>query len=115
MQIIIKKNLHCFCVYITLHKLLELGIENSLGNPIYTPTKEEILDNHRSVLWSIDISTKHDELDLPSLYWIPKLNKSPFKQHYCRVCQMLHEVSFQIIICIPPAVNAELQSYCDTS
>jgi hypothetical protein len=30
----------------------ELGIDNSLGNPTYTPTtltKEEILDNHRSV------------------------------------------------------------------
>jgi hypothetical protein len=93
----------------------ELGIENSLGNPIYTPTKEEILDNHRSVLWSIDISTTHEELDLPSLYWIPKLNKCPFKQHYCRVCQTLHEVSFQIIICIPSAVKAGLQSYCDTS
>jgi hypothetical protein len=33
----------------------ELGIENSLGNPTYTLTtltKEEILDNHRSVLCS---------------------------------------------------------------
>jgi hypothetical protein len=32
----------------------ELGIDNSLGDPTYTPTthtKEEILDNHRSVLW----------------------------------------------------------------
>jgi hypothetical protein len=39
----------------------ELGIENSLGNPTYTSTthtKEEILDNHRSVLCSFGISTK---------------------------------------------------------
>jgi hypothetical protein len=38
----------------------ELGIDNSLGNPTYTPktlTKEEILDNHRSVLCSFGIST----------------------------------------------------------
>ena len=45
----------------------ELGIDNSLGNPTYTPTtltKEEILDNHRSVLWPFGID---DELDLPSL------------------------------------------------
>jgi hypothetical protein len=63
----------------------ELGIDNSLGNPTYTPTtltKEEILDNHRSVLCSFGISTKDEELDLPSLYWIPKLHKCPFKQHY---------------------------------
>jgi hypothetical protein len=47
----------------------ELGIDNSLGNPTYTPTtlmKEEILDNHRSVLCSFGISTKDEELDLPS-------------------------------------------------
>jgi N-methylhydantoinase B/oxoprolinase/acetone carboxylase alpha subunit len=39
----------------------ELGIDNSRGNPTYTPTtltKEEILENHRSVLCSFGISTK---------------------------------------------------------
>jgi len=49
----------------------ELGIDNSLGNPTYTPptlTKEEILDYHRSVFCSFGISTKDEELDLPSLY-----------------------------------------------
>ena len=63
----------------------ELGIDNSLGNPTYTPTtltKKEILDNHMSVLCSFGISTKVDELDLPSLYWIPKLHKNPYKQRY---------------------------------
>jgi hypothetical protein len=53
----------------------ELAIDNSLGNPIYIPTtltKGEILDNHRSVLYSFGISTKDNEMDLPSLYWIPK-------------------------------------------
>jgi hypothetical protein len=36
----------------------ELGIDNSLGNSTYTPTtltKEEILNNHRSVLCSFGI------------------------------------------------------------
>ena len=59
----------------------ELGIDNSLGNPTYTPTtltKEEILDNRGSVLCSFGISTKDEELDLPSLYWIPKLRKCPY-------------------------------------
>jgi hypothetical protein len=53
----------------------KLGIDNSLGNPTYTPTtltKEEILDNHRSVLCSFGISIKDEELDLLSFYWIPK-------------------------------------------
>ena len=46
----------------------ELGIDNSLVNPTYTSktlTKEEILDNHRSVFGSFGISTKDEELDLP--------------------------------------------------
>ena len=46
----------------------ELGIDNSLGDPTYTPTtltKEEILDKHRSVLCSFGISTNDEELDLP--------------------------------------------------
>jgi len=45
----------------------ELGIDNSLGNLTNTPTtltKEEILDNHRSVLCSVGISTKDEKLDL---------------------------------------------------
>ena len=63
----------------------ELGIDNSLGNPTYTSTtlaKEEIQDNHRSVLCSFEISTNDEELGLPSLYRIPKLHKCPFKQRY---------------------------------
>jgi len=46
----------------------ELGIDNLLDNPTYTPptiTKEEILDNHRYVLCSFGISTNDEELDLP--------------------------------------------------
>jgi hypothetical protein len=60
---------------------MKLGIGNSLGNPTYTLTtltKEEILDNHRSVLYSFGISAKDLELDLPSLYWISKLHKCPY-------------------------------------
>ena len=52
----------------------ELGIDNFLGNSTYTLTtltKEEILDNHRSFLCSFGTSTKGEELDLQSLYWIP--------------------------------------------
>ena len=74
----------------------ESGIATLVGNPTYTPTtltKEEILDNHRSVLYSFGISAKDEELDRPSLYWIRKLHNCPFKQRH-----VLHETSFQIII-----------------
>ena len=97
----------------------ELGNDNSLGNPIYTPTnlmKEEILDNHRSVLCSFGISTKDEELDLPSLYWIPTLHKCPFKQSYIvGSAKCSTKTFFQILTCILSAVKIGLQSYCDTS
>jgi len=58
----------------------ELGIDNSLGNPTYTPRTRE--RKWSVVLCSFGISTKDEELDLPSLYCIPKLHKCPFKQRY---------------------------------
>jgi hypothetical protein len=97
----------------------ELGIDNSLGNPTYTPTtltREEILDNHWFVLCSFGISTKDEELDLPSLYWIPKLHKCPFKQRYIAgsaKCSL--KPLSKLLTCILSAVKTGLQSYCDTS
>jgi hypothetical protein len=79
-------NIVCVCKsHYTDHLIKEIGTDNSLGNPTYTSTtltKEEILDNHRSVLCSFGTSTKDEEQDMPSLYWIPKLHKCPFKQRY---------------------------------
>ena len=62
-----------------IHCLIkELGIDNSLDNPTYTPTiltKEEILNNHGFSLCSFGISTIDKEMDLPSRYWIPKITQ----------------------------------------
>ena len=63
----------------------ELGIDNTLDNPTYSPTaltKEEILENHKSVFSSFGISVKNEDLELPLLYWLPKLHKCPYKQRY---------------------------------
>ena len=94
-------------------------IDNSLGNPTYTSTiltKEEILDNHRSVLCSFEISTKDEELDLPLLYWIPKLHKCSFKQCYIAgsaKCSM--KPLSNLLACILSVVKTRLQSYCDSN
>ena len=63
----------------------ELGLNNSTCNPTYTRstlTKEEILENHKSVLPSFGINIKKEDESLPSLYWIPKLHKIPYKERY---------------------------------
>ena len=96
----------------------ELGIDNSLGNPTYTPTlsKEETLYNHRSVLCSFVISTKDEELDLPSLYWIPLLHTCPFKQRYIGgSAKCPTKALSKLLTSILTAVKTGLQSYCDTS
>jgi hypothetical protein len=50
--------------------------------PRVTRTKEEFLDKQMSVLCSVGISTKYEELDIPSHYWTPNLHRCPFKQCY---------------------------------
>jgi hypothetical protein len=55
---------------------IELGLESSQGNPT-TLSKEEIIDNHMSVLYSFSLSMKDEDCVLPLLYWIPKLHMCP--------------------------------------
>jgi len=63
----------------------EIGINNNTGNSTYTPTslsKIESLSNHKSVISSFGLYIKDDYVDLPYLYWIPKLHKCPYKERY---------------------------------
>ena len=59
----------------------ELGIDNNTSsNTTYKPTsfdKDEILANHRSFMTSLNITSGKESEDLPYLYWIPKLHKTP--------------------------------------
>ena len=59
----------------------ELGLNSLPGNPTYNFTDfsaSEVLDNHKSVLTSFGIDPNEDELDLPYIYWIPKMHKNPY-------------------------------------
>jgi hypothetical protein len=44
--------------------------------------KDEILANHRSFMTSLNIPSGKESEDLPYLYWIPKLHKTPYKERY---------------------------------
>ena len=60
-------------------------MNTSDGNPTYTCTslsKEEILRNHKTVLFPFGISTAEEVPDLPKLNKIAKLHKGPYKQRY---------------------------------
>ena len=96
----------------------ELGIDSSLGNSTYsltTLTKEEILDNHRSVLCSFGISTKDEELYLPSQFWIPKL-RCPYKQRYIAGSfKGSTKPLSKLLTSILSAIKDGLKSYCETA
>jgi hypothetical protein len=65
--------------------LNEMGFTSTSGNPTYTRTKltkDDILQNHLSVLNSFHIPKNQDQFELLYLYWIPKLHKNPYKQRY---------------------------------
>ena len=81
-----------------------------------TLTKEEIRYNHRSVLCSFVISTKDEELDLHSLYYIPKLHKCPYKQRYINGSfKCSTKFLSKLLASILSAIKARLQSYCETT
>jgi hypothetical protein len=69
-----------------------------------------------SVLYSFGISTKDEELDRPSLYWISKLRNCPFKQGYIvGSAKCSTKPLTKLLTCILSAVKTGLQSYCDSS
>ena len=117
------KNYRIFCFvcksYYYECLIKELGInKNTSGNTTYKPTsfdKDEILANHRSFMTSLNIPSGKESEDLPYLYWIPKLHKTPYKERYIAgslTCST-KELSIHLTK-ILSAVKEEQQKYCDT-
>ena len=103
--------------------LNELGINSTFGNRTYTPTalsKDEILQNHASVLNTFDIPVNGtEEYELPYLYWIPKLHKTPYKQRYIAGSSKCSTKPLSLLLTkILTAVKEQLQKYrkyCETT
>ena len=97
----------------------ELGMSTMSGNPTYNliaMSKDEILQNHHSVMLTLGISLPEEESDLPKLYWIPKLHKNPYKQRYIAgSAKCSTKPLSQILTQILTAVKEGLQKYCDTA
>ena len=76
--------------------------------------KREILDNHKSVLSSFGIDVSGSELDLPSLYWIPKLHKTPYKERYIAGSSKCSTKPLsKLLTSLLSAVKTGLQKYCN--
>ena len=87
------------------------------GNPTYNLTampKDESLQNHHSVMLTFGISLPEEDIDLPKLYWIPKLHKNSYKQRYIAgSAKCSTKPLSQIVTRILTAVKEGLQKYCD--
>ena len=104
----------------------ELGMSTMAGNPAYNLTamsKDEILQNHRSVMLTFGISLAEEDINLLKLYWISKLHKNPYKQRdiagssKCSTKKRVRENKplSLILTQILTAVKKGLQKYCDTA
>ena len=104
-----------------LHRLSEneLCVSNGSGNSTYTPvtfTKTEIIDNQISVLSSFGIETSKEDHELPSMYWLPKLHKSPYKQRYIAGSSKCSTKQISILLTkILTVIKDGLQTYSDTA
>ena len=97
----------------------ELGINsNTSSNTTYKPTsfdKDEILANHRSFMTSLNIPSGKKSEDLPYLYWIPKLHKTPYKERYIAGSSTCSTKELSIHLTkILSAVKEGQQKYCET-
>ena len=97
----------------------ELGLNSLPGNPTYNLTDfsaSEVLDNHKSVLTSFGIETSDDELDLPYIFWIPKMHKNPYKHRFIAGSSKCSTKPLSVFLTkLLTHIKQGLQKYCETA
>ena len=97
----------------------ELGLNSLPGNPTYNLTDlsaSEVLENHKSDLTSFGIETSDDELDLPYIYWIPKMHKNPYKHRFIAGSSKCSTQPLSILLTkLLTHIKQGLQKYCETA
>ena len=75
---------------------------------------DEIMANHRSFLSEYNIKIKEDQNDLPSLYWIPKLHKTPYKARFIAGSSKCSTTALsKILTSVLSTIKQGLQKYCE--
>ena len=97
----------------------KLGLHSLPGNPTYNLTDfsaSEVLDNHKSVLTSFGIQTTDEELDLPYIYWIPKMHKNSYKHRFIAGSSRCSTKPLSILLTkLLTHIKQGLQKYCETA
>ena len=91
---------------------------NTSSNNTYKPIsfdKDEILAYHKSFMTSLSIPFGKEYTDLPYLYWIPKLHKTPYKERHIAGSSTCSTKELSIHLTkILSAVKEGQQKYCET-
>ena len=65
-------------------------------------------------LTSLGVNTQDENVDLPSLYWIPKLHKDPYKQRFIAgSARCSTKPLSKLLTSILTTVKDGLKKYCD--
>jgi hypothetical protein len=99
------------------YSINKLGINSTIGNRTYTLntfSKDEILQNQASVLNTHNIPGHvDDDIELPYLYWIPKLHKTPYKQRFIAGSKQCSTKLLSVLLTkILIAVKERILMYC---
>ena len=97
----------------------ELGLYSLPGNPTYNLTdffSSEVLDNHKSVLTLFGIESSDDGLDLPYIYWIPKMHKTPYKHRFIAGSSKCTTKPLSVLLTkLLTHIKQGLQNHCETA
>ena len=70
----------------------------------------------QSVLTSFGIQATDEELDLPYIYWIPKMHKNPYKHRFVAGSSKCSTKPLSILLTkLLTHIKQGLQKYCETS
>ena len=97
----------------------ELGLHSLPGNLTYNLTDffsaSEVLDNHKSVFASFGIQANIGKLNLPYIYWIPKMHKNPYKHRFIAGSSKCSTKPLSILLTkLLTHIKQGLQNYCKT-
>ena len=112
-------NIMFVCKYYYIRTLMEeLGINSGMNlNSTYinqVNTVDELIQTHATTLADVfDIKLQQREKNLPQIYWIPKLHKTPYKARFIAGSRSCTRLSKLITECLK-LVRSHCTAYCKT-
>ena len=118
----VSKLIHCVTLITSLMKIqfrkgsIHLNPKGAFRYVIHWLTMLNRKTVHKSVLNSFGIQSNSEELDLPYIYWTPKMHKSPYKHRFIAASSKCSTKPLSILLTkLLTHIKQGLQKYCDTA